>query len=153
MSYSHSDSTATAIHGALMKLRYEDEIPVATLARMAGCSESLIYTWSDAERAAAAPARYVMALATGLAREFENFRLINLLLPIGTRVVVGTAGAEVDGRIDDEVTDATLAMAQMAAAHRGRDPEAMAQARRLAQKILRRTEGEEALLRQSLALA
>lgn len=151
MRYLHPDSMATAIHAALMKLRYEDEIPVATIARLAGCSESLVYTWSDGEACAKAPARYISSLAAALAQEFHNFRLVNLLLPMGSRVVVGSVGAEVDGRVDDEVTDGTIALAQLAAAHRGRDPEAMAEARRLAQTILKRVEGEEALLRQQLS--
>lgn len=143
MKFSHADYMAEQIHKLLIILR--TEYPVKMLADLMGGSTSLIYSWS--ESADDAKAKYIMALAAGLA-ERSDYRLINLLLPIGDKILSSRQPATVNGSVEDEVTDGTVALAQAAISHRGRNPDQIAESRRLLREVEERLEQEEMLIRQ-----
>lgn len=146
MKFSHADYMAEQIHKIMLQLRAE--YPVKMLADLAGCSASLIYSWS--ESADDAKAKYILALAAQLA-DRGDYRWILMLLPAGARVVSGKRTYQVNGSCDDEVTDGTIALAQASLSHRGRNPDQIAEARRALREVEHRLEEEEINLRAQLA--
>lgn len=147
--FSHADYIAEKMHRAVMALRYEDGFPVARLAELAGCSESLIYTWANLDGFMPTAGKYLFAMASGLAERHGNYRLIQLLLPVGVRVSVSKDIPLADGSCDDEHLAGSLALAQAVQAHRGKNADAIREARDQLMDVARRLEQEEAVLRQS----
>ena len=147
MRYNHADHTKGQIHLALLQLVGEDGFPVATLAQLAGCSESLVYQWTQGK--AVPSGHYLMALAYRLAAEYSNYRLLTLGMPPGLRLSRVKVDSQADGCINDEAADLSLAIANALVAHRGGDAEGLAAARADVRAVERRMEAEEMQLRAS----
>jgi len=144
--YSHTRHMAGRIHEALLALYHEDELSVPTIARLAGCSQSLVYQWLSGRNNPRGD--YLFALASRLAHEMGNYRLIRILLPPGARIVASQEDIPApNGTIDDEIADATLVLAEATTAYRGLNPDALAEARNQLRLIERRIEQEELQLR------
>jgi len=126
MRYSHADHTKGQIHLALLQLVGEDSFPVSTLASLAGCSESLVYQWTQGK--AIPSGHFLMALAYRLAAEYSNYRLATLALPPGLRLTRVKVATEANGCLNDEAADLSLAIANALVAHRGGDADGVAQA-------------------------
>ena len=145
--YSHTRHMAGRIHEALLALYHEDGLTVPMMARLAGCSQSLVYQWLSGQNNPRGD--YLFALASRLAHEMGNYRLIRILLPPGTRIVDERSEhvPGPNGSIEDEITDATLVLAEATTAYRGLNPDALAEARHQLRLIERRIEQEELQLR------
>jgi hypothetical protein len=140
---SHADYMDEQLHALLVQLKVE--YPVKMLASLAGCSSSLVYAWAEPSRPK--EARYLFSLA-GMLAERGDYRLVHLILPPGVRLVAEEPPVVMpNGSSEDEVTDGAIALAQAALAHRGHNPDAVAQARSVLREIEQRLEGEELLLR------
>lgn len=147
MRFSHVDHIRGQIQLALLKLTNEDQFSVSRLAELAGCSESLIYQWTGGKT----PPRgdYIFALMTRLAAEYSNYRLLTVAMPSNLRLSRVKVESTANGSMDDEIADLSIAGANLALAHRGSDPDGIAEARASLREIDRRAEAEETLLRSS----
>lgn len=145
MKFSHADYMAQQIHKLLVILR--TEYPVKMLADMMGGSASLLYSWSDS--ADDAKAKYILALASGLA-EIGDYRMINIILPVGDKIWSEKNQELANGSVLDELADGVNALDRSTLAHRGHNPDEIAGARKLLRQVEQRLEQEEMLLRQQI---
>lgn len=124
MRFNPSHYKQRQLWAALRKLKDEDLFPVAVLREMAGCSQSVFYAYihSDFEEAEVMPGHQLAALMEGLARDYGNYRLFQLMLPDRARITVDQVTPQPNG-LADEVQDAALATGELEAARRADDAE------------------------------
>lgn len=144
MKASHADFMAEQLLQTLLSVW--PDYHAKMLAKLAGCSTSELYTWRS-QGMQDAKASYVMALASGLAEEYQDYRFIKALLPTGDKIIHEGLEVQADGRVDDEAADAAVAMGQAVMAHRGKNPDGIAQAREQLRDIEKRLEEEERMMR------
>ena len=135
-------------HEALLTIRYQDRWRVETLAKMAHCSERLIYQMI--EEPDKIKLEYIDNLRHALA-ENDNFRLVDYLLPRGVVMARTTIVKDANGCVDDELGELTMACADLRRAKQRGDADGMAEARARIRSIERRLESEEEMVRQSAA--
>lgn len=145
MRFSHAAHMAGQIQLELLRLINEDGFPVSVLANLAGCSESLVYQWTQGKTSPRGD--YLKALEYRLASEYSNYRLLTLGMPPGLRLGRVQVEGGANGKVDDEVADGNIALANATVAHRGNDPDGIASARRELRDVEKRLEGEELQLR------
>lgn len=133
------------IREILWLLRNKDEFSVDQLARLAGCSTSLIYKWCNNEGYARAD--FLFQLAESLAERHRNYRLIHLLLPLGVRLVTRTGSHTANGTLD-ELEDSALAIAEIV--HSVNNPERLEKTARLYHDLGDRLDVEAQALRGKL---
>ena len=106
---SHADYMADAIRAALLLMK--EEWGVKLMASWAGCSTSEVYKWVAAEGWTMPRGDYLAAL-TWSAAKHGDYTLLRVQTPPGLRVCEVERSVEANGSTQDEVADATVALAR-----------------------------------------
>lgn len=112
------------IHRALRALMYEDGFSAEDLADMASTPIGTFrsYVPEDYFSAKAPPSDTLMLLASRLASEWRNYRLVTMILPTSDSIVHDAPTTTLNG-LDDELQEGAKAVGLLASAIQAQDPD------------------------------
>ncbi len=152
---SQADFMASTLTRLLHVLRYDRNYTVKQIASLAHCSESLVYTWYDAQAPALPQGVHLLGLMMSLADRGEML-FLDAVTPAGMHIASDDEMISANGCTRDEEQTLVIANAGLVMAGRAKDADGIAEVRRQLRATEQALAGEEALLRgrtQTTALA